>query len=545
MYIEKIDKIINNLVNNFADNEYNNDFFKTDYLDNKENEKKSLDIINSYIEKIDLSELKDSIQINDHLNDIFTFFETYLMVYIILYYFLKKSKKFLLNYINITEYFYDPELINNIIKLYDLSLEILNILNNKDENEEIINKNKNGYDFLNNYLNKEIINNLFFYNDGTINISKIIIILIFRFIYFLNDRLNISKILEYTESLNKEFMYINIYIHNPNDISFNNFEEILKNKNLTNDFWFFFKNIENYTSDKLYALDKIRYLLSSNILYPVIDDILLYHDDIEKYKSDEKNTKLNYIINKINKAQELYNNKKNKNIFNIPLFDTHRNIFINNEEDSKILNKASKIINKKDSKFNSNITLLQEYKKYPYVTYNFLNKNDHSFFYYINEEFKKNITGYRYIRIKNNNLISRRIKYTNRIIINGFIFKTNIANYNAYHITFVNKSKLLDIINNYINDQEINDVYCWIFDKELDKIEIKYFTSENLINLEFVLYDFYNSIINLMNDYIIKIIQKKIYSFDYVFLLIKKLENKIGIKIKDLSEIKKIYFKLK
>ena len=77
-----------------------------------------------------------------------------------------------------------------------------------------------------------------------------------------------------------------------------------------------------------------------------IDDYLLYHKDAEKYdrfeeKTKQKeDTKIRYIINKIDTATNIDRNNKTavKKEFYQPLMN-RRAISINNYEDAKIINK--------------------------------------------------------------------------------------------------------------------------------------------------------------------------------------------------------------
>ena len=77
---------------------------------------------------------------------------------------------------------------------------------------------------------------------------------------------------------------------------------------------------ENIIEARKYFTDfdlKIQKLLDTHLIVPIVDDFILYHKDNERYEkqlsgiSDKKNkedTKIKYIVNKINTVSDYYKN---------------------------------------------------------------------------------------------------------------------------------------------------------------------------------------------------------------------------------------------
>ena len=83
-----------------------------------------------------------------------------------------------------------------------------------------------------------------------------------------------------------------------------------------------------------------------HIIIPIVDDFLLYNKDNEKYEKQDKietkkkqDTKIKYIINKINTVSDYYKNPSEiKKLFYVPLQDRNA-VLINSCEDIKIMSK--------------------------------------------------------------------------------------------------------------------------------------------------------------------------------------------------------------
>ena len=135
------------------------------------------------------------------------------------------------------------------------------------------------------------------------------------------------------------------------------------------------------------------------MIIPVTKDLLLYHSNSEKYDNnkndkDKNDTKIKYIVNKIDNSTELFSklsNKKIERLFYLPL-SNKKAILINEIENINIINKLEKL--------NKNILKkefykdLVEYRKYPYISFKDNSDNE------INIEINKTIDAVRSISLK-------------------------------------------------------------------------------------------------------------------------------------------------
>ena len=154
------------------------------------------------------------------------------------------------------------------------------------------------------------------------------------------------------------------------------------------------ENEHKFKFEKVKPDDKILSLFNSKIIVPVVDDFLLYHKDNEKYEKShsqdqskykkKEDTKIRYIVSKIDSVSEYYseNAKKNakllKNIekqFYAPLAD-RKAILVNNNEEIKIITKLHNQ-GRRSIENNEYYNDLMNYRLYPYV--NFKEFKSHGF----------------------------------------------------------------------------------------------------------------------------------------------------------------------
>ena len=227
--------------------------------------------------------------------------------------------------------FFNTESNSNIIKNTNLIKELVNyiekIIDGKNKENNLDNYSDNlkefiklyGNDNFNNFLNlykKEIKNNKIIVEH---NIIKIIIYLN---LYKVTEKKEIFNIIETTEISNGEFTFIDVVIPKSSFIDYNSIESLLNPYDLKTDMPEVIYDLinedysENISDVRKYFTDfdiKIQKLIDMHIIIPIVDDFLLYNKDNEKYEKQDKietkkkeDTKIKYIINKINTVADYY-----------------------------------------------------------------------------------------------------------------------------------------------------------------------------------------------------------------------------------------------
>ncbi|AYV82382.1 MAG: hypothetical protein Homavirus41_1, partial [Homavirus sp.] len=200
---------------------------------------------------------------------------------------------------------------------------------------------------------------------------------------------DVYLILETTEKEKGDYTFIDIVVPKTDFVDFNSIETVLSKEDVDNGLAYDIYELilQHDELDKIKEItpdDKILRLINNHILIPIVDDFLLYHKDTEKYekvtnvqiKKKKEDTKLRYIISKIDTTSEFYSEttKKNpelkKNIekyFHLPLSD-RKAILVNNTEELKIINKLH---NQGRSSIENNefYNDLLTYRQYPYINF--------------------------------------------------------------------------------------------------------------------------------------------------------------------------------
>ena len=466
--------------------------------------------------------------------------------------------------INTLKKIVNDENLEKLAKEYHSNIKIRNIIN-------IL--NKLGFDY--------VINNLKGTND--INIHKIIKTIIYKNYYQKSYRKKIFNIIQ-SESA-AEYEFIEIILPKIKITNFNNIENILssdENKyGLAQEIYDFVSDYEE-TITKFLSIDEhINILFKSKIILPIVDDFLRYHKLSENYnreitkknkyqKRKKDNTKIRYIISKIEKIKDYYSKKIQNNLtlkkeveklFYKPL--RHRKAIIMNEfEELSIINKLKKqgktaiesnefyydlinlrksaYVNFRDFKsYGFNLFLTDSINSIRYAPIEYLenkttvNKSLLLEYRFFSKQTKIKIIGISFITKKLNSL---RVKDIQNI--------HNNKNNNGYQ-SFKN-----NICNNIKNKKSGN--YYWLFNINRDKNPSEFYEINNTINekskllIKDLYYDIsfciYNKIYNKINKYdelylynsnkIIDYYQKKYFNLDS-FVNGKNLYSKLKILIKN------------
>lgn len=472
--------------------------------------------------------------------------------------------------------FFNTESNSNIIKITGLTIQFIEYIDKIVNKKKDISMSVELEEFIKLYGNDNLDKIIKLYEKEYVK-NKIIIqhnilkIMIYLNLYKTSEKKEIFNIIETTETSNGEFIFIDIVIPKSSFIDYNAIESILEpyelKTNLPETIYGLINDdySENIIDARKYFTDydlKIQKLLDTHLIIPIVDDFLLYHKDNEKYEkqhngvNDKKkeNTKIKYIVNKINTVTDFYKNQNEiKKLFYIPL--ANRNgVLVNTFEDLKIISKMKNIV-KID---NENVDLLSDlinYRLYPYISFKEFKKN--GFFFNPNattnairncsiNDIKKEKFDILQTRILSENMNVNIIGFaiintTNSIdCINADTF-TNISDetnnpLQAMKVLLENKIKNTNFPN--IKDKtNLKKNYYWLFDLEKQTYSVPYYDISPNMNkndivkiLSAYLYDWVmECVINLIKEDINqshpKIITDYINSFDSFKYKFKDITN--------------------
>lgn len=410
MYINKVDDLLDRVID---------DFYTNTVLKNKKIEKikedsnftKSQREINefvvNYIKTIPSTEITDIVKKGDSYNTIVDTIQRYIMIYMFLtfgIFYHGKPDIFINNIIefsrNQAEFplkisnFFNSESNSQIIKLFYICRNIITLLSKDALKIEYIKKEpyaKETMDFLDS-LNDEFITAAFRLKSLDNNVSSqahnIIKTIIILLVYKISDKKILYNMIEQTEMSEGEYMFIDVIEAITETINFNTIESLLSKKDLfaglAYDIWDYINEIDDNRKKIITNEEKINILINSGIIVPIMDDFLLYHRDNERYDKNvnvgsvkkKEDTKVRYIIGKIDTTSELYSdaNKKDSKVranimknFSVPLYN-RKAILKNNNEEIKIINK---FINqgKRNTENNEYFNDLIGYRRYAYINF--------------------------------------------------------------------------------------------------------------------------------------------------------------------------------
>jgi hypothetical protein len=398
-------------------------------------------------------------------------------------------------------------------------LTLLKLLQQKKDVSQL--KNEQTIELLNIFNDIGVDNILKFFNLKNNGKHNILVTLLFRKLYIKTDKKEIALIEESNEISNAEYKYIDIVEARTREIDFASMEMLFdiedRQKGLPDDYYSLleeFKLIalgdveENLSPEfaiqsNLVSDDyKISYLFHKKLLIPITDDILRYHVNEEKYTSDKDiktdnkrfDTKLNYIINKINTVIDHPRNKQTYKLYYQPLF-YRQTIPYNDIEEMKIIKKFADM-GKVNSENVTNFTDLLSFRVYPYINYKkfahygFFHKHTYTTdaLRYTNFRFRKNK---KYIGLKNKTMQWRSITHDNFKIDTQHNFNSAIVgvalpkyvNFKPYDIRCLNLNNSVNIrkynlngfkitqhvLSNIIEHNKVlNKTPFWIFDSKTD-----------------------------------------------------------------------------
>jgi hypothetical protein len=360
-----------------------------------------------------------------------------------------------------------------------------------------------------------------------------------------SERKELFNIIEASENSNGEFIFIDVLVPKSMFIDYDVIEQILDPKQITTNLPDrIYKLInedyeETLVENRKFYTDhesKIQKLFDTHIIIPIVDDFLLYHKNEENYEkkiSDDskqesnikkkQDTKIKYIIEKINSVANLYNQPNN-----IDKFDsTHKSrnaVAINEYEDLKIISKTKNMKELKDINLD-NFRELLNLRIYPYISFKDFKNHGFVFMSDKSHESIRNVS-FNQENFERNKILQTRIISKDLIVnIVGFAVLSNKEN-----IQCVNMSSMRNITKDYpdplkaikmLIDKKIDSKltgkhssdldknYFWLFDLDKQNYKIPYYDiSERMPKNEII-----KITASYLYDYTLETILSKIKDF--------------------------------
>lgn len=410
MYINKIDDLLSQLLDDFyikviTSSKFVNLTKETNLL---RYQKDINDLMSSYTESIDLKDIRTITTSNTNINFIIETFKRYIAyeIYITLgFFYTGNLATFDNNIVEITnnqsdyQYkivnFYTSDSTANVIKFTDLAKKIQLIVSldpKKLASFSMKEEYHQAFEFLNN-VGKDFVDSNFklkiLKNNTKLQCHNIIKTILFVLLYQKIEKLDIVRMIESSDLEKGEYIFIDVVVPTKKYIDLVDVESVLSQKEIDNgiayNIWDLIKKSnEILNAGGLSPDEKILAILNRKLIVPIVEDFILYHKDSERYdkfseekiKKKKEDTKLKYIINKIDTFSEYYseNIKKNKimldkikNLLYPPLSEKLA-ILVNDTEEVKIINKLV-LFGSRSLESNELYHDLLAYRKYPYINF--------------------------------------------------------------------------------------------------------------------------------------------------------------------------------
>lgn len=614
MYINKIDDLIDKVIDDFFTNIKMNDKM-LDKINKEINfvkfQKEINSIMSEFSNSIDLTEMRELVKSSDAMYTISETIKRYIAFYLFLtigFNYGGKEDTFINNIVEFTknqsEYgykinnFFNSEsnatlikyntMVKNILILLNADQSKIDVLKTKtDFKETILFLNQLGFEYIDKNFNLENLK-----NDKKTQAHNIIKTIIVLLLYRTTEKKEFFRLLEMTENLEGDYMFIDVVVPKKQYIDFSAVERLVGSdtivKNLAYYFWQFLTEHEEFLQKPpLNIEEKIILLIESGLLYPICDDFLTYHKDTEKYDrtvehdtlKKKEDTKLRYIINKIESTSDYYseqikNDEKIRNNirrnFYIPLLN-RKAIIVNNNENIHIVNKFMNQ-SKKSIENEEYLNDLKNYMSYPYINFKDFEKAGFSI------TLSKTIDVIRYVSVLKDGDFKQQNKYNLQmrvcskdmtINVVGFMIPTNLRPIECLKSKDIvdvrelseTSKNAYDLIFKYLQQSTLNtkkhssSIY-WIFDLDKDIVttevnEFEQVTKTSLSDqIKHIISSLYDNVINELYYVILDKLEKQkeltiqsayrmINLFDKKILhmpsdsdIISKLEEKIYLLIK-------------
>jgi hypothetical protein len=373
MYLSKIDDLLDKLIDDFfsvkikSDPKFQKILSETNFV---KFQKELNELLKTYSIQMNLSDIKDLFKNSEIQIKITETIKRYLALYIFLYigyFYTNADSTFMNNIVEFTknqpEYqykidnFFNSESNSTIINYYQMIKKMLNYLNaDTAQKKDVLNARADYAQIIR--LKKELTDDFFkmaYYDvkDKTMQAHNIIKTIIL-FELYRSEKKEIYKLIELLDSTEGEYIFLDIVLPTKETIDFRNIELLLSKKDLIKGMayvlWDYIAEYEEslFETGKLND-EKITELIESGIVIPIVDDFMLYHKDSERYDKNtdtvkkKEDTKIRYIVNKIDLASNINNLNDNEKLeakknYYTPM-NNKKTILVNNHEDMKIITK--------------------------------------------------------------------------------------------------------------------------------------------------------------------------------------------------------------
>lgn len=410
MHIDKIDDLLDKIIDDFYGILINNKKIHKIFGDiNFVRYQKDInELFESYTNTIDVKEIRSIIKNNDNIDIVVQLIKRYVAYYTFLMFafFYKHDKETFIN--NVVEFsknqvsytykitnFFDSENNSKIISFFQMIKDILVVtdaMDKKNKDKSTFNNLKSKsrlkyvFEFIDN-LGEEYVETVFSassYKKPEEQAHNIIKTLIVLEIYKKTDKQEIFRLMKMTEQEKGEYTFIDIVIPKKKSIDYSSIEDISTAEEIESGYayelWNYIKKQEEVKPVETVD-EKIQKLFNSKLILPITQDFLLYHHDNEKYEytsnknmKKKEDTKIKYIINKIDLASELYTPQKDPtNILKIKksfgtLLHDKRAVTVNNNENVRIITKMLNVGHQNTNNYDYYVDMLQ-YQTNPYVNF--------------------------------------------------------------------------------------------------------------------------------------------------------------------------------
>lgn len=455
MYIDKIDDLVDKIIDDFNINVIQKNLDKFTEVNFVKYQLDFNKLLDNYGKNINVDKITSDPDTQHSIVEVIKKYLAYYIFMIIAYGYKGTLDSYVINVIEFTKHqisfnfkvnnFFNSESNSNVIAYYQLIKHVIELLDaDKTKYNSLIKKTdyKSAIDFLGQF-DEEIIKALKIEKTRANNLIKIIIL---HEMFIKTDKKELYKLLEKTEETQGEYIYIDIVMPSKHYVDFAAIENAvieLDDRALVADIYKLLTDPSDIFIDKSVD-DKINELISSGIMIPIVHDFLLYNKMGETYDKTEntddkrrqsikqkEDTKIKYIVNRIDSASELFNKnntpdmvKNIEKIFYVPLTE-RRAVIINNNEDLNIISKMQNqpTLSGQSSEYYNDF---MNYRSYPFINFKDMPSTVDGF----NISVSKTITAARSISFekyelnKNKNIQYRTCVPNRNVNIAGFILNT-------------------------------------------------------------------------------------------------------------------------
>jgi hypothetical protein len=566
MYINKIDELIDNILDDFYSYIWKSKDIASIMKESNfvKFQKQTNDVLTNYIPTINIQEIQELVTNQDNVLNIVNILKRYIAYYFfmtIAYNYRHKKDTYINNLLEfsrnqgnfsfkITDFF-NSENNSNLIVFYDVIKNSVVLIDSDSTKVSLLAKKhefKKTVEFLN-LIGSDVIEMLklsTFKGNTKEQAHNIIKTIIIVELYNTSEKQSVYQILSEVEQEQGEFTFIDIVVPRSTRIDYSMIESLLTQdeikKGLASDVYNFIEEYRKVSRFDPFIVDNnIIKMINKGIVVPICDDFLLYHKDTEKYESQQssfgklkkkEDTKIRYIINKIDNMAESYSPSLDKNkqlseyikkISYQPLI-YRKAILVNNNEEIRIINKF-KNMGRTTTENMDFYNDLMNIRKYPYINFKDFEK------YGFSVQCTKNINVVRKTTFSTHmnsygNVQLRTGSNDQFLNIVGFVIPTNdrplecLKKSDFVDISTI-KSKKKNVVSvnglkntvkfinsTLFNNKNFKSTVYWMFDNENDKIKTNEYRQVDKMSKQditkIIVNNLYENVVDLVYDYIIK-----------------------------------------